>query len=301
MGIFTPSYSEFIDVRGLRYHLRRWGDPDAPALFLLHGWMDVSATFQFLVDELQGQWNIIAPDWRGFGLSQWLHQPYWLGDLIADLDAILERLSGTVPATIVAHSMGGNIAGLYAGARPERVARLVTLEGFGHPSRTPSAVPVSYAQMLDGARQCVPDRLYASRAELAQRLMRANPRLSNRRAEFLAQHFGRDTGDGTIARAVDPHHRDVFSHLVHHNADFLACWRSITAPVLWVAARESSILKMLEASDPPGSEYDYAARLASFPRAREVMLEQAGHNMHHDQPKVLAGLVEEFLAAPSGS
>jgi pimeloyl-ACP methyl ester carboxylesterase len=57
-------------VRGLRYHVRHWGDPQAPKIFMMHGWMDMSASFQFMVDALQQEWHVIAPDWRGFGLSE---------------------------------------------------------------------------------------------------------------------------------------------------------------------------------------------------------------------------------------
>ena len=64
-----PSQSHILQVRGLRYHVRTWGDERSPRLVLLHGWMDVSASFQFLVDALQGEWYVVAPDWRGFGLS----------------------------------------------------------------------------------------------------------------------------------------------------------------------------------------------------------------------------------------
>jgi len=67
------SFSEFVPVRGLCYHVRRWttghGASRPRTLFLLHGWMDMSASFQFLVDQLVGDWDIIAPDWRGFGQS----------------------------------------------------------------------------------------------------------------------------------------------------------------------------------------------------------------------------------------
>ena len=125
------SKSLFLDIRGLRYHVRGWGDPEAPKLFMLHGWMDVSASFQFTVDALKGDWQILAPDWRGFGLSEWGKMVYWFPDYIADLDWLLAELSPDEPATIVGHSMGGNIAGLYAGVRPERVARLILAEGFG--------------------------------------------------------------------------------------------------------------------------------------------------------------------------
>ena len=112
-----PSTSLFIDIRGLRYHIRSWGDNDAPKLFMLHGWMDVSASFQFTVDALKGDWHVLAPDWRGFGLTDWAPADYWFPDYVADLDVLLNLLSHDEPATIVGHSMGGNIAGLYAGAR----------------------------------------------------------------------------------------------------------------------------------------------------------------------------------------
>ena len=69
-----PSESVFVDIRGLRYHCRTWGDPAHPQLFLLHGWMDVAASFQFLVDAFARDWYVIAPDLRGYGKSAWQPQ-----------------------------------------------------------------------------------------------------------------------------------------------------------------------------------------------------------------------------------
>ena len=63
------SRSRFVDVRGLRLHLREWGEEGLPRLYLLHGWMDASPSFQFVVDALAHDWHVIAPDWRGFGRS----------------------------------------------------------------------------------------------------------------------------------------------------------------------------------------------------------------------------------------
>ena len=128
-----PSQSHILNVRGLRYHVRTWGDTADPKLVLLHGWMDVSASFQFLVDALRRDWYVIAPDWRGFGLSEWAPDGYWFPDYVADLDVLLRQLSPKAPVNLVGHSLGGNVAALYAGIRPARVARLVNLEGFGLP------------------------------------------------------------------------------------------------------------------------------------------------------------------------
>ena len=126
-----PSHSQFHTIRNLRYHVRCWGEAGAPQLFLLHGWMDVSASFQFLVDSFARDWQVIAPDWRGFGLSEWARDGYWFPDYYADLDALLEIYQPDTAVNLLGHSMGGNVACTYAGIRPQRVAKLVSLEGFG--------------------------------------------------------------------------------------------------------------------------------------------------------------------------
>lgn len=134
--------SEYLMLRGLRYHLRHWGRDDAPILVMAHGWMDVSASFQFVVDHLQQDWHVIAPDWRGFGLSQsGTSGCYWFPDYLADLDAILQHYSPDQPICLLGHSMGANVASLYAGVRPERVSKLINLEGFGLPETHPKQAP----------------------------------------------------------------------------------------------------------------------------------------------------------------
>ena len=125
------SRSEFVSLRARRHHVRVWGEAGAPTFFFLHGWGDVGASFQFAVDALQGNWRIIAPDWRGFGQSQWNEGPYVFADYIADLDALLTHYSPVQPVQIAGHSLGGIVASLYAGIRPERVSRFANLEGFG--------------------------------------------------------------------------------------------------------------------------------------------------------------------------
>lgn len=286
------SRSEFHTVRGRRLHVRQWGDASAPRLFLLHGWCDVSASWQFMVDCLTRDWHVIAPDWRGFGLSQWNDDVYWFPDYVADLDALLLHYSPDVPVNLVGHSLGGNAACIYAGIRPERIARLVNLEGLGLRRHHPDEAPERYANWLDQLRDTPTFRSYPDRKAFAQRLQKENPRLSDEKAAYLAAHMGEDDGAGGIHLAADPYHRWV-NPIIYRVEETMALWRRITAPVLWVTADDSVIFKQLHSHDPA----EYRDRIACFRDIREVHLADSGHNLHHDQPAQVARLIEEFLAA----
>ena len=286
------STSEFLQVRGRRCHVRCWGPVDAPALFLLHGWMDVSASFQFLVDALARDWRLLAPDWRGFGQSQWNDDAYWFPDYIADLDALLEVYAPHAPVRLVGHSLGGNAACLYAGIRPERVERLVTLEGFGLRYTYPGDAPERYAKWLADLRTSLRNNRYSDRAEFAQRLRRQNPRLQPAQAEFLAQHLGREE-DGGIEVAADPFHR-MPNPVLYRLDDAMACWRRVTAPVLWVAAQNSFIMESFAGEE---GEADYRRRIACFADIRVETVADASHNVHHDQAPMVARLIEDFFPA----
>ena len=283
-----PSKSEFHSIHGLRHHVRTWGAPGLPNLFLLHGWMDVSASFQFLVNCLQRDWHVIAPDWRGFGLTEWAREGYWFPDYYADLEALLGLYQPDSPVLLVGHSMGGNIAATYAGLRPGRIARLVTLEGMGLRRSGPDVAPDRLVKWLDALvkpPRFAPD---ASYAELAARLKRNNARLRDDQAAFLAQHWGMETAAGVELRS-DPRHKAVNPY-PYRVDEMLACWRRVTAPVLLVNGRDSHIAGRIK-DDPE----DYAERKAAFRDLREVWLDDCGHMMHHDQPRRLAQLIEEFL------
>lgn len=287
------SDSEYLELRGVRTHVRRWGKTEASPLFLLHGWMDVSASFQFMVDALSRDWQVIAPDWRGFGKTQWNNHSYWFPDYIADLDALLTHYSPDLQVRLVGHSLGGNAACLYAGIRPERVAAVVTLEGFGLQASDPAEAPVRYAKWLEQLRAEPAYNRYADRTELAAKLRSTNPRLTAEQAAFLAEHLGeeRATDVGKIVVAADPYHK-LPGPVLYRLDDAKACWRKVSAPVLWIAARHSFIMKGFSGE---AGEAAYRERIACFQDIRTVILEDAGHNMHHDQPRQVAQLVEEFL------
>ena len=286
-----PSESLFFDIRGLRYHVRHWRGEAARRMVLLHGWMDVSASFQFLVDALRTEWDVYAPDWRGYGLSQWSGaDSYWFPDYMGDLDALLERIEPEKPVNLVGHSLGGNVGGLYAGVRPARVAKFVNLEGFGMPATKAEQAPRRYARWMDELRVAPKLRTYPDYAALADRMQRNNARLTRERAEFLARHWGNESTDGVALRS-DPAHKLVNANLYRVDEAF-ACWKQVTAPVLWVDAEDSETLQRIGLSAE-----EHAARRAAFRDLRYITVPGAGHMLHHDQPEQVAQVIEEFLRA----
>ena len=285
---------EFLTLRGLRHHVLRWGQPlpgRAP-LVMVHGWMDVGASFQFVVDALREEREVIALDWRGFGLSATTGADcYWFPDYLGDLDALLDAVSPGAPADLVGHSMGGNVVMSYAGVRPQRVRRLVNLEGFGMPDTSPAAAPERLARWLDELKAPPSLRPYATLADVAERLMKNNPRLPAPKAAWLARHWARETPEGYQLNA-DPAHK-LTNPMLYRKAEVLACWQRIAAPTLWVEGCDDQLTRFWGTRYP---REDFDARLALVPGLERVVLQDAGHMLHHDQPAALAAVLEPFLA-----
>ena len=298
--------SAFLPVRGLRYHLHTWGDaalatPGRPPLVLLHGWMDVGASFQFVVDALAAaegfdRW-VIAPDWRGFGLTATPDaDTYWFPDYLGDLDVLLDAVLGAAGWTgavdLLGHSMGGNVVMSYAGVRPARIRRLVNLEGFGMPETKPQYAPKRLGQWLDELKAPQSLRAYGSVQEVAERLLKNDPLLTPDKAAWLAPHWARQAGDGTWQILGDPAHKRV-NPILYRKDEVLETWKLITAPVLWVEGDLTDIAKWWGHRYPRS---DFEARLAVVPSLQQARLSPCGHMLHHDQPEALAAQLQRFLA-----
>jgi pimeloyl-ACP methyl ester carboxylesterase len=301
--IYVPkrhARSLFLPVRGLRYHLLVWGDParataERPPLVMLHGWMDVAASFQFVVDALATDRCVIAADWRGFGRSDASGSDvYWFPDYLGDLDALLAcpelNLAGRA-VDLLGHSMGGNVVMLYAGVRPERVRRLVNLEGFGMPQNAPEQAPGRYAQWLAELREPAQLQRYENIEAVAQRLRKTNPLLSGGKAAWLAPHWSAQREDGSWEILGDPAHKRI-NPVLYRKEEVLACWRQIRAPLLWVEGDRTDVAKWW-GHRYPRSEFD--ERLATVAQVERRTLSPAGHMLHHDQPEALARELEAFL------
>jgi pimeloyl-ACP methyl ester carboxylesterase len=279
-------------VRGLDVHLTRWGpDPSESDLpvFLLHGWQDTGDTFQFMVDEFKRDWPLVALDWRGFGRSEWPQDGYWFADYLADLDALLDGLSRGAPARIVGHSMGGNIASLYAGVRPERVRCVANLEGFGLPRSSPQQAPTQLRQWLDQVKSRPTLKDYDSVEQLASVIRFRYPRFNDAQAAFMAAAWSQER-DGRVRLLGDSRHRWV-NPVRYHRDDAEACWREVKAPVLMLLGEESEYLSKL------GADGGDAALRNIIPQIEILRIAGAGHMLHIEKADVVAPLIENFLSA----
>ncbi|QIL80912.1 alpha/beta hydrolase [Diaphorobacter sp. HDW4A] len=297
-----------VPVRNMPYHVRVWGDPDAqsagklPPLVMVHGWMDVGASYQFVVDAFSDAFAdgrlIIAPDWRGFGHSMPSHAQdhYVFADYLADLDQLIDHFSPDAPVDLVGHSMGGNVSMMYAGARPARIRRLVNLEGFGLAASRPAQAPARYAKWMDELRQYERGEMalkpYDSRDGVALRLMKTNPRISADKAQWLAQHWAAPDEHGKWHILGAASHK-IITPMLFRADEMLAMYEAIAAPVLSIEAEENHIERW---SGGAYSLAEFHQRLAHVRDARSAQVNDAAHMLHHDQPEAVARLIEDFLA-----
>jgi pimeloyl-ACP methyl ester carboxylesterase len=286
--------SEIIHARKHAYHLMHWGDDASkPLVLLCHGWMDVGASFQFLVDAFEPEFfeahHFVAIDWRGYGKSsRTLEDSYWFADYIGDLDAIVNHLSPEKPITLLGHSMGGNVVMMYAGIRPERISHLINLEGFGMPAAAPEQAPARYVRWLDAIKAGETMNSYNSLDAVATRLMKNNPRLQQARADWLAAHWAEETSPGVFEICGDPAHK-LPTPLGYRVEEVLACWQQITAPVLVVEGSQTQLTQWWQQRYTLA---EFHERLKVLKQYELHTLAGAGHMLHHEQPEALARLIE---------
>jgi len=291
--------SEFVPIRNLTYHVQVWGDPQPGKvpLVMVHGWMDVAASYQFVVDALAHDHYIIAPDWRGYGKTQaGGADNFWFPDYLADLDFLLDHYAPGQQVNLVGHSMGGNVVMLYGGVRPERIRRLINLEGFGMPATIPAQAPGRYAKWMDELKQLhngeMDLKAYDSAEGVARRLMKTNPRLGQDKADWLARHWAAPTANGQWAIQGDAAHK-ISNAQLYRVEEVLEIYKRLAMPVLAVEASDNSLDLWWRGKFTLAQ---YHERLQVVPQVEIARIEDAGHMMHHDQPEVLAGLIERFIA-----
>ena len=276
----------------LRLHYVDWGNPEAPPLLLVHGGRDHCRNWDWVAAELRRDWHVIAPDLRGHGDSEWSKDgTYMMAGYVYDLAQLIHQQK-LAPVTILAHSLGGNIALRYAGLYPENVAKLLAIEGLG-PSpkmlaeRMAKSFPDrmrAWIEELRGLSGRLPRR-YPTIEHAWKRMQDENKHLSPEQARHLTQYGVNQNEDGTYSWKFDNYVRSWPPYDMPM-ADVEGLWARITCPTLLVYGKESW------ASNPAED-----GRAKHFRNAEIVSVDGAGHWVHHDKLAEFLGLTQRFLQA----
>lgn len=299
-----PVESQILLGTGLRYHVLTW-QPRSPVsstepvatVLLLHGFLDSCWTWQVLIDTgLLDRYRVVAPDLRGHGDSDRVGAGgyYHFMDYLADVHDLVSQL-GCERVSLVGHSMGGTVASYYAGAFPERVERLVTLDSLILPpsQNTLDSIPERVRSWLAAWERVrkKPQRPLADIDDAARRLQLHDGRLHPDLAHTLAERGTRAFPDGTRQFKHDPLHMTPgpYPFMLDVASSF---WRRITCPTLHVLADQSEF----QASEALQNEY-----LRHFRHARIVRVPETGHMLHRHQPAAVARHVRDFLDEPKSA
>jgi len=289
MTLTGPTSRSFVSQR-LRLHYADWGNASAPPLVLVHGGRDHCRSWDWVAEQLRQDWHIIAPDLRGHGDSQWADDGnYPITSFVYDLAQLVHQL-GRGPVTIVAHSLGGNVATRFTGLYPDAVTKLVCIEGLGPSPKMMAeraAVPQAdrwrtWIAAKRAAAARIPKR-YPSFDEVLARMMAENAYLTPTQARHLTEHGVNRNEDGSWSWKFD-NHLNVWPFDDMRQADIEALWQAITCPTLLLYGANSW------ASNPAKD-----GREQLFRNARTVEFENAGHWLHHDQFERFMGELRGFL------
>ncbi|MCR9269142.1 MAG: alpha/beta hydrolase [Hyphomonadaceae bacterium] len=284
-------HATFVSQR-LTLSYAEWGDPNAPPLLLVHGGRDQKRSWDRVAARLATRYRVIAHDLRGHGQSDWVSDgDYGVMDHVFDLASLVETLE-LESFTLIGHSLGGNITLRYAGLFPDKIERLVAIEGLG-PSPN---------MLAERRAQPVTERLtnwIEQRRSLSSRRPRVMKDLAEAKSRMKAafQHLPDDlihhlteTGlnthpDGTVSWAYDPAGMGRSPSDIPHD-EFVHLWTQITCPT-WLVYGATSW-----ASNPAKD-----GRLEPFQNATVSVIEDAGHWLHHDQFDDFMVQLDTFLGS----
>jgi len=286
-GSITEPLSRRFTSQGLDLHYLDWGNEGAPLVVLVHGNMDNARSWDRVAMALREDWHVVALDLRGHGDSAWSPDGCYLAPYhILDLAELVDLL-GHERVHLVGHSFGGNVCWRFSALFPERVDRLVLVDGLGPASNSPmmlaafDPVPrlrqwVGQRRQAGGAEKIMPDV-----ADAARRLAKRNPNLSPDMAHHLALH-GTNARDGGVVWKYDPR-VGMFAP-----EDFAIpgekFWQEIASPTLLFHGRQSWTSNPVE-----------DGRAACFRDGRTVTYDDAGHWLHHDRFADFMTEVQGFL------
>jgi pimeloyl-ACP methyl ester carboxylesterase len=279
--------SHFFYSHRLKLQFWDWGAEGKPPLLLVHGGLDHARMWDWVAKALRDDFHVYAMDLRGHGNSAWAPGAlYSVVEHILDLSALADIIHGD-PLNIIGHSLGAVTSLLYAGVYPERVKKMVAIEGVGLPIQESKYPPSArIRRWIDKVRQTESraPHSYASLGDAVKRMKEANPFLSDEVAEHLTMHGTNWNADGSMIWKFDNYARLFPPYWVEAD-QAEEVLRRIQCPTLLFWGRQSF------ANDP-----DDDPLAAIIPDHRVVKVDQAGHWLQHDQLEIFLRETKKFLA-----
>lgn len=273
-----------VELEDVSIHYLEWGVPGETPVLMLHGYLDVAHGWVPFAECLGEGYHRIAPNFRGHGKSGWSEgYSYTFYNYIYDWVQLLEHLKWD-KFILIGHSMGANCASVFAGTFPERVEKLVLLEGFGIPGSSAEDSPDILAYHIERRKPETRKRnkVFATFDDVVARLLKSNPAYPREHAEMLAREGARPLENGQWTWRFDERMR-LPNPVIYFEDQFRAFWKRIQAPTLQVIGKGSAFAGMAE----PG--------YWNIPNMEIVEIENAGHMIQHDAPEELGRCVQRFL------
>jgi pimeloyl-ACP methyl ester carboxylesterase len=278
----------------LKLQLWDWGQNGKPPLLLVHGGLDHARNWDWVARSLREHFHVYAMDLRGHGNSAWAPgAAYSIPEHVLDIATLVDLLSGVhggSPIHLIGHSLGGILTLIYAGIYPDRVRKVIAIEGLGLPAshRVHNPPPERLRAWIDGVRKLEQrdPHHYPNLEAAVTRMKEANPHLSDEVARHLTLHGTNWNADGSLSWKFDNYVRSVppFGHGI---AELSAIFSQILCPVLLFWGLESWM------PDP-----DTDQRASAIRNHRVVKVPGAGHWVHHDRLDLFLEESGRFLLEP---
>ncbi len=271
----------------LRLHYVDWGNTAANPMLMVHGMRDHCHTWDALARQFAPGYHVVAPDLRGHGDSEWVRgSSYHFLDYVYDLDQLVLQAE-LAPATVIAHSMGGTLALIFAACFPEKVERLVVIEAFDFSSSQSHGKPIQerVREWVSNTRKLAGrlPRRYENLEEAYARMQQANPHLTPEQARHLTVHGSNQNEDGTYTWKYD-NYTHAWPAFNVPSKQLTELWRQIECPVL-----------VINSTDGFKNRVGQDDTEKHFQNARVVNIADAGHWTYHDQLDNVRDTIHAFL------
>ncbi|XP_026215574.1 serine hydrolase-like protein isoform X5 [Anabas testudineus] len=272
-----------------------WGPDHGRPVLCLHGWADNCGTFSTLIPLLPRECRYVAVDFPGHGQSS--HRPpgvfYAFPAYVADVRRVVEALQWT-KFSIIGHSMGGNVAGMFSALYPEMVDVVVLLDAFGFVPTAPKEIFKVMRQGMDELLQFEQKAEQTQRVytyeKAVERLLAANPTLSLQSVHILLERgLAQVEGGFVFSRDLRINFKNIARTTLEQ---CLEMQKKIQARFLVILADEG----FGKVTPKSNQQKLFSTVLQDYrDRNHTVVTVPGDHHVHLNNPEVVAPLVSDFL------